>query len=190
MGTKCSLFNKKLLLSAAIFRTNIKNDAELDATTNEYVQNGSKRVEGYELSAAGDITDRVHLMAGYAQQNSRTDKTSSTNDGSTAIPFTPKHSFTSWATWDVVDNVTVGVGARYVGTLHKIKDGATGTPSSVGHYWVADSMAAWRINPNLDLQLNVYNLTNKKYIAALNRSGYRYTPGAPRTWMLTANVHF
>lgn len=190
VGTKWSLFNKKLLLSAAIFRTNIKNDAELDATTNEYVQNGSKRVEGYELSAAGDVTDTVHLMAGYAQQNTRTDKTSSTNDGSTAIPFTPKHSFTSWATWDVVDNVTVGVGARYVGTLHKIKDGATGTPSSVGHYWVADSMAAWRINPNLDLQLNVYNLTNKKYIAALNRSGYRYTPGAPRTWMLTANVHF
>ncbi|WP_241609126.1 catecholate siderophore receptor Fiu [Rosenbergiella australiborealis] len=190
VGTKWSLFHKKLLLSAAVFRTTIKNDAELDSTTNEYVQNGSKRVEGYELSAAGDVTDTLHLMAGYAQQNTRTDNTNSTSDGTNTLPFTPKHSFTSWATWDVADNVTLGVGARYVGTLHKIKDSASGTPSSVGHYWVADSMAAWRINSTLDLQLNVYNLTNKKYIAALNRSGYRYTPGAPRTWMLTANVHF
>ncbi|MBS0855395.1 MULTISPECIES: catecholate siderophore receptor Fiu [Tatumella] len=190
LGTKWSLLNKKLLLSAALFRTTIKNDAELDTTTNQYQQIGSKRVQGYELTAAGDITDNIHLMAGYTLQNTRTDKTSATNDGSSYIPFTPRHAFTSWATWDVTDDVTVGLGARYTGSMHKIKDGASGTPSSVDHYWVADSMATWRVNPTLDLQLNVYNMFNKKYIAALNRSGYRYTPGTPRTWMLTANVHF
>ncbi len=190
LGTKWNLLNKKLLLSAALFRTNIKNDAELDATTNEYQQIGSKRVEGYELSAAGDITDTFHLMAGYTMQNTRTDQTSATSDGSDYIPFTPRHAFTSWATWDVTDAVTVGVGARYTGSMHKIKDSASGTPASVDHYWVADSMATWRVNQTLDLQFNLYNMFNKKYIAALNRSGYRYTPGTPRTWMLTANVHF
>ncbi len=190
LGTKWSLLNKKLLLSAALFRTNIKNDAELDATTNEYVQTGSKRVEGYELTAQGDITDTVHLMAGYTLQNTRTDQTSATSDGSDYIPFTPRHAFTSWATWDVTDAVTIGLGARYTGSMHKIKDSASGTPASVDHYWVADSMATWRVNSTLDLQFNLYNMFNKKYIAALNRSGYRYTPGTPRTWMLTANVHF
>ena len=42
----------------------------------------------------------------------------------------------------------------------------------------------------VDLQLNVYNLLDKKYIASLNNNRTRYTPGAPRTANLTANFTF
>ena len=37
---------------------------------------------------------------------------------------------------------------------------------------------------------NVYNLADKQYVQAINKSGYRYTPGAPRSASLTANFKF
>ena len=51
-------------------------------------------------------------------------------------------------------------------------------------------MAAYPINKNLDLRLNVYNLADKEYVAQINKSGYRYTPGSPRAASLTANLKF
>jgi catecholate siderophore receptor len=36
----------------------------------------------------------------------------------------------------------------------------------------------------------VYNLADKEYIGAINKSGYRYAPGSPRSASLTAIVRF
>jgi len=55
---------------------------------------------------------------------------------------------------------------------------------------VFDAMAGYAINRHTMLQLNVYNLFDKSYVAAINKSGYRYSPGAPRSAMLTANFRF
>jgi catecholate siderophore receptor len=46
------------------------------------------------------------------------------------------------------------------------------------------------INKQVDLQLNVTNLLNKDYVGAINRSGYRYLPGAARAVSLTGNFRF
>ena len=51
-------------------------------------------------------------------------------------------------------------------------------------------MASYTVNKHFDLQLNLYNLFDKSYVAAINKSGYRYTPGTPRSAMLTANFRF
>ena len=69
-------------------------------------------------------------------------------------------------------------------------DGAVGTPAYVNSYWVFDAMASYPINKNVDVRLNVYNLADKEYVAAINKSGYRYTPGTPRSASLTANWRF
>jgi catecholate siderophore receptor len=55
---------------------------------------------------------------------------------------------------------------------------------------VANAMAAYTVNKNVDLQLNVNNITGEEYVAAINKSGYRYTPGVPRSASLTANIRF
>jgi catecholate siderophore receptor len=36
----------------------------------------------------------------------------------------------------------------------------------------------------------VYNLFDEDYVASINKSGYRYIPGTPRSAMLTANFSF
>jgi catecholate siderophore receptor len=52
---------------------------------------------------------------------------------------------------------------------------------------VVDAMASWKVNRNISLQLNLYNVFDKFYINTLNNSGARASLGAPRTAQLTAN---
>jgi catecholate siderophore receptor len=111
-------------------------------------------------------------------------------DGGSVLAYTPKNSFTAWTTYRLPIGLTVGLGARYNGKMYRGTDGAVGTPQFVESYWVFDAMAAYRVSRNVDLQFNVYNLADKDYVAAINKSGYRYTPGAPRTYRLTANISF
>ncbi|MEG0185080.1 MAG: TonB-dependent receptor, partial [Stenotrophomonas sp.] len=56
--------------------------------------------------------------------------------------------------------------------------------------------ALWDLSVNYDigrygqLALGVENLFDKQYVAAINKSGYRYTPGAPRSFLLSADYRF
>lgn len=40
------------------------------------------------------------------------------------------------------------------------------------------------------MQLNVYNVFDKDYAASINKSGYRYNPGIPRSALLTLNLRY
>src|SRR4030095_9456149 len=96
------------------------------------------------------------------------------------LPYTPRNAFTSWTTYQFPSGLTIGGGARYNGKLTKGFDAAVGTPAYTNAYWVFDAMASYRISKNVDIQLNIYNLFDKEYVAAINKSGYRYLPGIPR----------
>src|SRR3546814_19528422 len=69
-------------------------------------------------------------------------------------------------------------------------DGAPGTPEFVKSHTVWDLVASYAFSKDFDLRLNAYNLFAKDYVAAINKSGYRYTPGAPRSVLLTATLRF
>ncbi|RZI75453.1 MAG: catecholate siderophore receptor Fiu [Variovorax sp.] len=191
LGTKWDVLNKRLALTAAVYRTDVSNEVVQDAISGSYYQTGKKRVQGIELGAAGAITDNWGVSAGFTTQDTKIlSGPSVLADGGSVLAYTPKNSFTAWTTYQLPIGVTLGFGARYNGKLHRGTDGAVGTPSYIDAYWVFDAMASYRINKNVDLQFNVYNLTDKDYVAAINKSGYRYTPGAPRTYRLTANFAF
>lgn len=190
VGTKWEVLDKRLLLNAALFRTDIENEvaANDDGTYSQY---GEKRVEGYELSATGNILPDWQVIAGYTMQHaSVTEGSSVAQDGSSALAYTPKHAFTLWSQYQATNAISVGAGARYVGSLRRGSDGAVGTPDHTEGYWVADAKLGYKVSDNLDLQLNVYNLFDTDYVASINKSGYRYQPGEERTFLLTANMHF
>ena len=111
-------------------------------------------------------------------------------DGSTDLAYTPSSAFTAWTTYAFDNGLTLGGGARYSGEMKRGNDGAVGTPAFTGDYWVVDAVASYAVNDNLALRLNLYNLLDEDYVAAINKSGYRYTPGAPRSAMLSASFSF
>jgi len=192
VGTKWDVLDKKLGLAAALYRTDIENEVIPNPENAlQFIQGGKKRVQGIELSAAGSITDRWGVSAGFTTMDTKiVSGPTVTQDGSSVIAYTPKNAFSLWSTYQLPYNVLLGGGARYVGELHRGTDGAVGTPTFVEDYWVFDAMASWRVNKNFELQLNVYNLFDKEYVAAINKSGYRYVPGTPRSARVTANFFF
>jgi len=191
VGTKWDVLNNKLSLTAALYRTNVKNEVVQDETNpNLYYQIGKKRVQGIELGLAGAITNAWGVSAGFTTQDTSVDGSNNTLDKITVVAYTPKNAFSAWTTYVFPFGLTIGGGARYNGKLTRGYDAAVGTPAYVDAYWVFDAMASYRISKNLDIQLNVYNLTDRQYVASINKSGYRYLPGAPRSARITANVAF
>ncbi|MET0268155.1 MAG: catecholate siderophore receptor Fiu [Duganella sp.] len=192
LGGKWDLLQQKLSLSAALYRTDIKNEVEQDPTNaGVYYQNGKKRVQGIELGVTGEITRGWLVSAGYTRMSTKIEQGAMvTANRENSLAYTPKQSFTSWTSYTLPFGLTVGGGVRYTGELLRGTDGAVGTPAYVESYWVADGMASYALNKHVDLRLNVYNLTDKEYVASINKSGYRYIPGQPRSASLTANIKF
>ena len=191
VGTKWDLLGERLLLTGALYRTIVSNDVVQDPVDLQYYQVGRKRVQGVELSAVGKLTDTWAVSAGYTTMNaSVANGPHVSQDGSNDLAYTPKSAFTAWTTWRLPFNLTIGGGTRYLGEMKRGTDSAIGTPAFTEAYWVFDAMASYAVNKHVDLQLNLYNLFDKSYVAAINKSGYRYTPGAPRSAMLTANFRF
>jgi catecholate siderophore receptor len=192
VGTKWDLLQQKLSFTAAAFRTEVKNEIEVDPTNPAvYYQNGKKRVQGIELGVTGEILPKWLVSAGYTHQSTSVESGKVvTANGENQLSYTPKQAFTLWTSYTLPFGLQIGGGARFSDKLLRGTDGAVGTPAYADSYWVFDAMAAYPINKNIDLRLNVYNLGDKDYVQAINKSGYRYTPGAPRSASLTANFKF
>ena len=191
IGTKWDFLKQKLSFSTALYRTVVKNEVEQDPVDAQYYQTGKKRVQGIEIGVTGEIMRNWLLSAGYTRMDTKVESGKTiTADGSSGLSYTPKQAFTSWTAYTLPFGLKIGGGARFTDRLLRGTDGAVGTPTYAESYWVFDAMAAYPLSKNIDLQLNVYNLADKAYVAAINKSGYRYTPGAPRSASLTANFKF
>jgi catecholate siderophore receptor len=191
LGTKWDFLKQKLSFSAAVYRTTVKNEVEQDPIDLLYYQTGRKRVQGVELGVTGELSRDWLVSAGYARMDTKVESGKLiTAANINALSYTPKDTFTGWTSYTLPMGLKIGGGARYVGKLLRGTDGAVGTPAYADAYWVVDAMASYPINKNVDLQFNLYNLADKEYIAAINKSGYRYSPGAPRSASLTANFRF
>lgn len=199
LGTKWNLFDERLLLTAALYRTTVDNELEQDPTTLVWYPIGHKRVQGVELTAVGQITENWAINAGFTSLRAHTSSgalgsaTSSSApaaDDPNVLAYTPKSAFTSWTSYRLPFGLVLGGGARYTGEMQRGSDGAIGTPAYIAGYWVVDAMASYAVNKHLDLQLNLTNLLDKHYAASINKSGYRYIPGTTRAGTLTANFRF
>lgn len=191
IGGKLDLLRSKLSLSAALFRTDVENEVEQDPVDLQYYQTGEKRVQGLELGATGELAPHWLVSAGYLYMDTSVENGRNvTASGENSLTYTPKQSFTTWTSYDLPWGLRIGGGARFSDKLKRGTDGAIGTPTNTESYWVFDAMLGYKVNKNVDLRLNVYNLADEKYVASINKSGYRYTPGAPRSASLTANIRF
>ncbi|MBP0599673.1 catecholate siderophore receptor Fiu [Herbaspirillum sp. LeCh32-8] len=193
LGSKWEVFDRKLALNAALFRTDISNEIKQDATDSTlFVQSGSKRAQGVELGASGNITPAWAVSGGLALVNTSVTSGSAAQQGA-QLNWSPRLSFTGWTSYQLSPSLLVGGGARYVDSMVRSLNnaaGATTNMSGVPSYWVFDAMLAYTLTPRASLQLNLYNLADRKYVAALNNSGARYIPGTPRSAVLALNLKY
>ena len=188
IGTKWDLLNDQLSLTADIFHTE-KENARVQVNTNTYENAGKTRVQGIELSATGRITDKWQVFAGYAYMDSEQidggDMPLNRANNGNELPNTPKNSASLWTTYQVLPRLTVGGGAFYVDDVF----GNVANTTMVESYVRWDAMAAYKLTKNIDLQLNVQNLTNETYYdKAFSTHFANQAPG--RTALLITNFHF
>ncbi|MFU0838945.1 TonB-dependent receptor [Pseudomonas fragi] len=196
LGTKWDVFHDRLSLTAAIFRTEKKNTRVLtDSFT--YENAGESRVDGLEVSASGKITDKWQVFAGYSYLKSElvdpgqkanrngTINTAAVSDKGNEMPNTPKNSFSLWTTYEVMPKLTIGGGAFYVDEVY----GDTANTVYVPAYTRYDAMASYKLTKNIDLQLNVQNLTDKTYYDKAYAAHFA-SQAAGRTALLTTSFHF
>ncbi|MDQ9020444.1 TonB-dependent siderophore receptor [Acinetobacter sichuanensis] len=195
LGTKWDLFNDKLNLTAAVFRTEKQNTRiQLDAGT--YTNGGESKVDGVELTANGKITDKWDITAGYSYLDSEM-----TNPGPSCnrqgvctadnpakgkqLPNVPKNSATLWTTYKVLPQFTVGAGAFYADQVF----GDAANTKWVASYVRYDAMARYNVNKNVDLQLNLNNLSDKRYFTKAYASHYA-TEADGRNAVLSVNFKY
>ncbi|EXF92289.1 TonB-denpendent receptor [Pseudomonas fluorescens HK44] len=186
VGTKWDLLNDRLSLTAAVFRTE-KENARVQVDTTSYANVGKTRVQGIELSASGKITDQWQVFAGYAYMDSEQVDGGPLNhatDGN-QLPNTPKNSASLWSTYNVTPKLTLGGGAFYVDDVF----GSVANTTMVNSYVRYDAMASYKLTKNVDLQLNLQNLTDVTYYDKAFATHFaNQAPG--RTALLSTNFHF
>lgn len=195
-GIKWDVFQERLSLTAAVFRTN-KTNARTPGLTPEdppTVLEGEQRVDGFEIGIAGNITDNWKVFGGYTYLQSEVLKSNTfTTDPVTGelksqvgneLPQVPDHTFSLWTTYALPWQIEVGAGAYYVGRRYSSTDNLREAPD----YWTFDAMISKQFTKNVKAQINVYNLADEEYIDRVG--GGHFVPGAGRTAMLTIGLAF
>lgn len=193
-GAKWDFFGGRLLATAAIFRSVNTNVALTDPVTGLVVQTTEQSVEGAEVGLSGQLTSNWFVFGGFSfldsEYSAPTTPTATTNGAE--LQWTPRYSGNLWTTYRLPIGVVIGGGGRYSAATQRSL--TVLAPSTAGgqapKYWVFDAMASFDFTPALSVRLNVTNLADKLYAKSLNNNGGRYNPGAPRSYLLSANYRF
>lgn len=195
LGSKWDLLAGKLLVTGAIFRTE-KTNARTDAPDGAFAEddgrfvrlNGEQRVDGLELSATGQLSDKLMLMAAYTYQDSEVIRAEGGHIAQIGNPLarTPEHSASFWASYLFGDDWRAGLGAQYSSERYNSSDSITREVAD--SYTTVDMMVAYDVSENIKLQLNGSNLGDKKYINQLG--GGHFIPGERRHFRLSGHYLF
>ncbi|MFM1896605.1 MAG: hypothetical protein RLZZ385_1679 [Pseudomonadota bacterium] len=186
LGTKWEVFNRRMLASAAVFRTDKTNARTQDPNdpNDLLVLQGEQRVQGVELGLAGSVSERLSLFAGYTWLDTEVTDSLDESELGKQLPNSPEHSFNLWSTFDVTPSLEFGLGAQYVGDRFNSVANTRTAPD----YWVYEASASYFVSDDLSLRLNVQNITDERYIDFVG--GGHFIPGAGRVAVLSSSYRF
>ncbi len=195
VGAKWDLLQDRLSASLAFYRSENYNFTSTDAVTGLPTQDISQNVQGIELGLSGKINPDWLIFGGIGYIDSEYEAAGTTaagNDGA-SLRFTPRLSGNLWTTYALARRITIGGGLQYTESVAR-STSTTATPTAtsitrIPDAWLVNLMVAWAVNDKVSLRLNLNNVTDK-FSYRLNNNGGRYYPGAPRSFLLTADWKF
>jgi len=207
LGIKGEYFGGALNASAAVFQIDQTNRARkltdqspcpTYPSTECFEAAGLVRSKGFELEVQGALTPNWQLAAGYTYVNAEYVRDANpANEGKNFNTYTPHRQFklsTLYRFSGALQAWRVG-GSLY----HQSRIYNEGTVDGVSFrskqkaYALADLVLGYRVNKQLDLQLNVNNLFDRVYYKGVGGDvlwGPTDSYGDPRNFMLTAKYTF
>ena len=202
LGTKWNLMGEKLLLSAALFQITKSDVMESALAGTGYessgaLNTGKNRVRGLELALTGLITPKLTGQAGVAFMKSKVlESNLAANVGKVLSNFADNTAYLQLK-YQATDKFSFGGAVKYEDEKYAGQpDSAAGFDTlgrysqPVPAYTVLDLFANYRIDKNMDVRLNVGNVTDKDYYRAAYRSGSFLYMGDARNARVTLNYDF
>lgn len=192
VGTKWDLFNNRANLTAAIFRTE-KQNTRIAIDANTTTNAGESKVDGFEVGFNGKVTDKWEVSAGYSYLDSELTKAAynAVAQEGKPLPFVAKNSATLWSTYRVLPKLTLGAGAEYRDKVFNNTN--TGTTmledKYLPTYTIYNAMAKYDVNKNVNLQLNINNISDKRYFTSAHPAHYAFE-GNGRNAVLAINFKY
>ncbi|MBJ8504825.1 TonB-dependent receptor [Acinetobacter seifertii] len=192
VGTKWDLFNNRANLTAAIFRTE-KQNTRIAIDANTTTNAGESKVDGFEVGFNGKVTDKWEVSAGYSYLDSELTKAAynAVAQEGKPLPFVAKNSATLWSTYRVLPKLTLGAGAEYRDKVFTNTN--TGTTmledKYLPTYTIYNAMAKYDVNKNVNLQLNINNISDKRYFTSAHPAHYAFE-GNGRNAVLAINFKY
>jgi catecholate siderophore receptor len=190
VGTKWDVLDKRLALTAAVFYT-LKENARTPGLTPggpATVLEGEQQAIGFEFEAKGHITPNWEIIGGYTYIDTQIKKSNTPAEVGNELPGVPQNMVSGWTTYKLPWNFEVGAGAQWVDQ----RFANLINTRNAGSYYTVDAMLAYKVNENLTIRANVYNLTDEEYIGGLHIQGSfgHFIPGPGRSATLTASFKF
>lgn len=167
-GVKSEWFNKSLNSSFALFRTEQENQAQAVGTsgTRTIYEGIQATTKGYEFDMSGEVTNSLSLNAGYTRLMSvKGDQDQNVN------PFIPRHLVHLTTVYKVpfVQNLKVGASVNWqsdthvdIGTVRYVQDS----------YATLNLMANYKIDEHWSAAVNLYNVTDEKYLSSMRYASF------------------
>ncbi len=172
IGTKWNVMDEKLLLTAAAFHITKDDVMEgADYETTGTLNTGKNRVHGVEVSAAGNITDKLSTVFGATVMNAKIlESFNEANEGGTLAQFADKSMYLQLR-YQLTPALAIGTAGTYRSEVYSGQPDAAAGDRYVPSYTVYDAFANYDFTKNLSARLNVNNFTNEDYYLASYRSG-------------------
>ncbi len=192
-GLKGAWAGGRLNASVAVFQARQKNTAEaagFDPVLLRTIYRGvDAKSQGVELEFGGQLAPGLQATGGYTAMRVRGD------DDRPVRTFVPRHSARLNLTWApaAMPALKLGASAQYQSRIY-LEPGTlsttTGAPVRVtqGGYALLDLLARYDLAERVSFSVNLRNVTNSKYLTALNFDQGYY--GAPRTALGTLSVRY
>jgi catecholate siderophore receptor len=207
IGNKWELFDRHLLVTGALFQTNVTNARESvnvtaanptasGCTYNAAIGGSSQpcitagaayQIRGIDLEVAGKITDKWSVFGGLVLMKSAVTKSLVPSADPALYPTNvglplaniANQSFSLLSKYQIDDRWEVGGQAVYRSAMYGGTLLAANQGTSLPSFWRFDSFAEAKIDKNWTAKLFVNNIFNKLYYTAFYQSSAPFTLEAP-----------
>lgn len=170
-GVKLGLIEDKLHITASYYNIKVENMNRTEVVVrdsvnyNVIVQDGAQTSKGIEAELVANLTNGLHIVAGYGHNNSQLTRSAKSVEGRRPVSAGPANLANAWVSYTVplgtLKGLGVGFGMNYTGeylTANSTTTGAFTFPSYTLLHATAFYDARW-----FGLGVKVDNITDEQY---------------------------
>lgn len=199
IGVKGEFLDRRLGLSAALFQLDRSGTAisdPLNGPGDRFVIGGGKdRFKGGEIELVGQLGRGLSILANYAYVTAKVRASDTPSFIGQNLPVGPQHTASALVNYSfqpesALSGLEVGAGVNYVGRSRPMLDPPGPVQSyTLPSYVVVDARTSYAITKQLQVQLNIMNLFDKRYFTS-GQNRYILDYGTPRSFRVSLDYKF